>query len=245
MRFSFGKASLIFKIILANSLILVVAISFNVYWNSALHKGSIERLIQEKTTIILESVEGSVVRAMERQSHSDVQQALRHYGSFKGIWKIHIFRPDGTIMASSDEGEVNKKVENPDFYLKNRSFDREEVSRNRDGKRVREVISFHVYPIENQPKCFECHDRKTKVIDRLIRATAACCSFSLKVKRRFGVRELSDRARPSAEVKRARSTMESGGVMPVKTGFAGFIGSTISILIPKLWLMWSKMPLQI
>ncbi|HVP78285.1 MAG TPA: ATP-binding protein [Thermodesulfobacteriota bacterium] len=164
MRFSFGKASLIFKIILANSLILVVAISFNVYWNSALHKGSIERLIQEKTTIILESVEGSVVRAMERQSHSDVQQALRHYGSFKGIWKIHIFRPDGTIMASSDEGEVNKKVENPDFYLKNRSFDREEVSRNRDGKRVREVISFHVYPIENQPKCFECHDRKTKVI---------------------------------------------------------------------------------
>jgi len=79
MSFSLEKASLIFKILLANSLILVVAISFNVYWNSALHEGSIERLIQEKTKIILESVEGSVVRAMERQSHSDVQQAFQHY----------------------------------------------------------------------------------------------------------------------------------------------------------------------
>ena len=60
------KTSLFFKVVLVTSLILIFAISFNVYWNTALHEGSIERLTQEKAKIVAEFIEKNVIRAMER-----------------------------------------------------------------------------------------------------------------------------------------------------------------------------------
>ena len=52
MGFSFRTASLIFKVIFVTSVTLILAISFNVYWNTALHEGTIEKLTQEKAKII-------------------------------------------------------------------------------------------------------------------------------------------------------------------------------------------------
>jgi hypothetical protein len=168
MRFILRQTSLFFKVVLATSLILIFAISFNVYWNTALHEGSIERLTQEKAKIVSEFIEKNVIRAMEKGRHFEIHQVLQNFATYKGIWKIHVFRPDGTIMATTYEGELNKKVENVDFYLQNRYFEKEEALQNNAGKIVHEAIYYYVNPIQNRPECFQCHDKKNQVIGVLV-----------------------------------------------------------------------------
>jgi signal transduction histidine kinase len=162
------KISLFFKVVLVTSLILIFAISFNVYWNTALHEGSIERLTQEKAKIVAEFIEKNVIRAMEKGKHFEIHQVLQNFATYKGIWKIHVFRPDGTIMATTYEGELNKKVENVDFYLEKRYFEKEEALRNNAGKIVHEAVYYYVNPIQNKPECFQCHDKKNQVIGVLV-----------------------------------------------------------------------------
>ena len=162
------KTSLFIKVVLVTSLILIFAISFNVYWNTALHEGSIERLTQEKAKIVSEFIEKNVIRAMEKGRHFEIHRVLQNFATYKGIWKIHVFRPDGTIMATTYEGELNKKVENVDFYLKNRYFEKEEALQNNAGKIVHEAVYYYVNPIQNRPECFQCHDKKNQVIGVLV-----------------------------------------------------------------------------
>jgi len=168
MRFILRQTSLFFKVVFVTSLILIFAISFNVYWNTALHEGSIERLTQEKAKIVAEFVEKNVIRTMEKGRHFDIHRILQNFATYKGIWKIYIFRPDGTITATTYEGELNKKVENVDFYLKNRYFEKEEALRNNAGKTVHEAVYYYVNPIQNKPECFQCHDKKNQVIGVLV-----------------------------------------------------------------------------
>jgi len=170
MRLVFRKTSLFFKVIFIISVVLILAISFNVYWNAALHEGSVERLTQEKAKIVAEFIEANVIRAMEKGKHFEIHRVLQNFAAYKGIWKINLFRPDGTIVASTYEGELNKKVENVEFYLdlEKRSFEKEETFRNRAGEIVHEAVYYYVNPIRNNPECFHCHDKKNKVIGVLI-----------------------------------------------------------------------------
>jgi len=168
MRFILRQTSLFFKVVFVTSLILIFAISFNVYWNTALHEGSIERLTQEKAKIVAEFIEKNVIRAMEKGRHFEIHRVLQNFKTYKGIWKIHVFRPDGTIMATTYEGELNKKVENVDFYLKERYFEKEEALQNNAGKIVHEAVYYYVNPIQNRPECFQCHDKKNQVIGVLV-----------------------------------------------------------------------------
>ena len=168
MGFSFRTASLIFKVIFVTSVILILAISFNVYWNAALHEGTIEKLTQEKAKIISEFIEKNVIRAMEKGKHFEIHWVLQNYITYKGIWKINVFRPDGTIMATTDEGELNKRVEDVNFYLNNRSFVKEEAIRDKSNRWVYRPIYYYVNPIQNRPECFQCHDKKQKVVGILV-----------------------------------------------------------------------------
>ena len=168
MRLIFGKTSLFFKVIFITSVVLIFAISFNVYWNTALHEGSIERLTQEKTKIVAEFIEKNVIRAMEKGRHFDIHQILQNFATYRGIWKIHVFRRDGTIVATTYEGELNKKIENVEFYLEKRYFEKEEAFRNNAGEMVREAVYYYVNPIHNRPECFQCHDKKNQVIGVLV-----------------------------------------------------------------------------
>ena len=78
MRFIFRQTSLFFKVIFVASLILIFAISFNVWWNTSLHGSSIEKLTHEKTKIISEFIEENVVRAMEKGRHFDMHRILKN-----------------------------------------------------------------------------------------------------------------------------------------------------------------------
>jgi len=164
MRFPFGQTSLVFKVIFITSLILIFAISFNVWWNTSLHEASIEKLTHEKTKIISEFIEENVVRAMEKGRHFDMHRILRNFAVYRDVRKISLFSIDGTIKASTQEDELNRKVGDLEFYLKDHNFIREEKVQLKDGRIERERVYYFNSPILNRPECFQCHDKEKKII---------------------------------------------------------------------------------
>ena len=139
MRLIFGKTSLFFKVIFITSVVLIFAISFNVWWNTSLHGASIEKLTHEKTRIIAEFIEENVIRAMNKGRHFDMHRILKNYMVYKDIRKISIVSMDGIIRASTRDEELNKKIGDADFYLKDQHFIREEVIGPKDGRKEREI----------------------------------------------------------------------------------------------------------
>ena len=127
--------SLFFKVIFVTSLILILAISFNVWWNTSLHGASIEKLTHEKTKIIAEFIEENVIRAMEKGRHFDMHRILKNYIVYKDVRKIFLFSMDGIIRASTQDDELNKKVGDVEFYLKDRDFIREEMVQRKEWKK--------------------------------------------------------------------------------------------------------------
>src|SRR4030042_293583 len=127
MRSIFRQTSLFFKVIIVTSLILIFAISFNVWWNTNLHGASIEKLTHEKTKIISEFIEENVIRAMEKGRHFDMHRILRTFIVYKNIRNINLFNTDGTIKASTQDDDLDTKVGDVQFYLKNHQFIRDEV----------------------------------------------------------------------------------------------------------------------
>ncbi len=164
MSFSFRSVSLIFKVIFVTSVVLILAISLNVLLNTALHKSTIHKLTEEKTKIVAEFIEKNVIRDMEKGRHFEIPRVLKNYAGYRGIWKITVFRPDGTITASTAEAELHQKVENPEFYFHNKSFQREEIVRDEGGTQRREEIFYYVNPVLNHPECFQCHDKRKRVV---------------------------------------------------------------------------------
>jgi len=160
--------SLFLKLIMATSLILIVAISFNVWWNTSLHEASIERLTHEKTKIIAEFIEQNVVRAMERGRHFDMHQIIRNYVTYKEIRKIVLISQDGTVKASTRDEVLELKIQDADSFLKNQYFVREETVRLGGGKTEKERVFYFNNPIANRPECYQCHSQKNKVIGVLI-----------------------------------------------------------------------------
>ena len=164
MRFTLGQTSLVFKVIFITSLILIFAISFNVWWNTTLHEASIEKLTHEKTKIISEFIEENVIRAMEKGRHFDMHRILRNFAVYKDVRKISLFSIDGTIKASTQEDELNRKVGDLEFYLRDHHFIREEKVQLKDGRIERERVYYFNSPILNRPECFQCHDKEKKII---------------------------------------------------------------------------------
>lgn len=168
MRSILRSTSLFFKVIVATSLIVIVAISFNVWWNTNLHEASIERVTHEKTKIIAEFIENNVVRAMERGRHFDMHQILKNYATYKEIKKILLLSPDGTVKASTQDQDLNQRIRDVDSFLKDQYFVREEVVRLGDGKKEKERVFYFNNPIANRPECYLCHDKKNEMIGILI-----------------------------------------------------------------------------
>jgi signal transduction histidine kinase len=164
MRFVLRHTSLFFKVIFVTSLILILAISFNVWWNTSLQGASIETLTHEKTKIIAEFIEEDVIRAMEKGRHFDMHRILKNYLVYKDIRKIFIFSMDGIIKASTQDDELNKKVGDVEFYLKDHHFIREEMVQLKNGGKERERVYHFNTPILNRPECFQCHDKAKKII---------------------------------------------------------------------------------
>ncbi len=164
MRFILRHTSLFFKVIFVTSLILILAISFNVWWNASLHGASIEKLTHEKTKIISEFIEENVIRAMEKGRHFDMHRILKNYIVYKDVRKISLFSMDGIIRASTQNDELNKKVGDVEFYLKDHHFIREEMVQLKNGGKERERVYYYNTPILNRPECFQCHDKEKKII---------------------------------------------------------------------------------
>ncbi len=163
MIFPFRQPSLILKVIFITSLILILAISLSVWLNTQLHESSIKRHTYEKTKIISEFIEKNVIRSMEKGRHFEIHQILKNF-TYKGVWKITLFRPDGVIRASTHEEELNRKVGDVEYFLKNQYFTKEEMVERDNGRKKLERVYYLSSPILNHPECFQCHGSKEKIV---------------------------------------------------------------------------------
>lgn len=100
---------------------------------------------------------------MEKGRHFEIHHILKNF-TYNGVWKINVFKLDGTIRATTREEELNKIVDDVKFFLKNEYFIKEEVIRLDNGKKRYENIYYFNRPILNHPECYQCHDRKEKII---------------------------------------------------------------------------------
>lgn len=155
-----------FKVLFVTSIVLVVAISINAWWEIRLHEESIKTLTYQKTEIISEFIEKNVIRSMERGRHFEIHRILKNF-VYGGIWKIDVFTPDGIIKASTNDEELNKKVEILDLFTKRQFFIREETVRSAEGKRAQMRVYYFNRPILNKPECFQCHSQKQETIGTL------------------------------------------------------------------------------
>jgi signal transduction histidine kinase len=101
---------------------------------------------------------------MEKGRHFDMHSILRNFAVYKDVRKISLFSIDGTIKASTQEDELNKKAGDFEFYLRDHHFIREEMVQLKDGRRERERVYYFNTPILNRPECFQCHDKEKKII---------------------------------------------------------------------------------
>jgi hypothetical protein len=163
---------LIFKVILVTSIILILVISFNGWWNTTLHEVSIEKMTLEKTKIVLESVENNILRAMERGRHFDITRILQSFAVYRGIWKINILKPDGTIDFSTHPEDLGRRSGEIEHYLRNQYFIREETVRITNGKKEKERIYYYNKAIPNAPRCYPCHNQKENIIGVLTVASS-------------------------------------------------------------------------
>ncbi len=164
MSLFFRPTSLIFKIIITTSLILIIAISFVAWLDTRLHESHIKNLTYEKTKIISEFIEKNVIRAMEKGRHFDIHGLLKSFAVYRGIWKINLFSPDGVIKASTNSDELDKKIWDVEFFVKNQYFIREEMVHHESGRKGKERIYYFNQPILNKPECFQCHEAKKEMI---------------------------------------------------------------------------------
>jgi signal transduction histidine kinase len=164
MRSILRPTSLFFKVIVITSLILAFAVFFNIYLDTKIHEESIKRSTYEKARIIAEFIEKNVIRTMEKGKHFEIHRVLQNFATYPGIWKINVFTPDGTIIATTYEGELNKKVDHVDFFLESRSFIKEEISHDSGGRPKRERVYYYINPVVNKPECFQCHNLKDRVV---------------------------------------------------------------------------------
>ena len=165
MRLRIRSTSLLFKVIVSTSLILVIAISLRAWWNIKLHEETIKRLTYEKAKIVSEYIEKNVIQVMTAGKHFEIHKVLQSFsGAHKGIWKINISKPDGTIVASTFDKELNTNIGGVEFLLKIGSFVREESVLDDHGRPARENVYYVVNAISNKPECFECHSEKNKMI---------------------------------------------------------------------------------
>jgi signal transduction histidine kinase len=159
------QTSLVLRVILATSVVLITAISLTAWLNIRFHENHITRLTYERTKIIAEFIERNVIREMERGKHFNIHRILKNFAVYEGIWKINVFRPDGVVTASTRDEELKKNVgDDMDFYLKNRYFIRREDIRQANGRLKQERIYYYVNSISNHKECFQCHDRNQKIL---------------------------------------------------------------------------------
>jgi signal transduction histidine kinase len=164
MRYILRHTSLFFKVIFVTSLILIFAISFNVWWNTSLHQASIEKLTHEKTSIIAEFIERNVIRSMEKGRHFDMHRILKTFAVYKAVRRIRLASIDGTVKATTDEMELNKKIKGLESYLKDHRKTWDEIIEYEDGSRGKERVYYFNTTILNHPECFQCHGKENKVL---------------------------------------------------------------------------------
>jgi len=170
----FGR-SLRAKLLLFMGIILLLAIGVFAYVSIGIQKKQLMSNVVEEALRLSDIVEKTTQYSMIQNHREGVQRVIETVGSEKSIEKVRVFNGVGKIMVSSDQSEVGSFVDErlemcngcheaglgtrTDLSAKEKT----RIFRTKEGYRVLGTIN----PIHNEEACYDCHDKKTKVLGTL------------------------------------------------------------------------------
>jgi len=122
-----------------------------------------ERALEEvktKAIILTKAVKKAIVISMESGQVESLTSIFHTVGSLPGVEKMRVFNEEGIILYSARLDEIGKLTEELDYAIY-RSPERSAPFQSRDTGRRSFCM---VEPIENQPKCYGCHDKTQEVL---------------------------------------------------------------------------------
>jgi two-component system, NtrC family, sensor kinase len=170
----FGR-SLRAKLLLFMGIILLLAIGVFAYVSISIQKRQLMNNVVEEALRLSDIVKKTTQYSMIQNHREDVQRIIETVGSEKSIEKVRVFNGVGKIMVSSDQSEVGNFVDER-LETCNRCHkaglgartnlsakEKSRIFRLKDDYRVLGVIN----PIHNEEACYDCHDKKMKVLGTL------------------------------------------------------------------------------
>ncbi len=155
--------------------ILLLAIGVFAYVSISIQKRQLMNNVVEEALRLSDIVKKTTQYSMIQNHREDVQRIIETVGSEKSIEKVRVFNRVGRIMVSSDQSEVGMSVDEraetcnrcheaglgtrTDLSAKEKT----RIFRLKEDYRVLGVIN----PIYNEEACYDCHDKKIKVLGTL------------------------------------------------------------------------------
>ena len=150
-------SSLKSKIIIAVSAILAVTIGLGTWINIGYQRAQMEDALEDYVLIISNTIERSFRNAMLEGKSKEIQQMLEAVGGYHNIQEVKIFSPNGVILKSSERLTIGRQVDpsTQKWFLEERF--------KKPIKRRKEGIFSVLFPLENEPRCFQCHGSTVKL----------------------------------------------------------------------------------
>ncbi len=150
-------SSLKSKIIIAVSAILAVTIGLGTWINIGYQRAQMEDALEDYVLIISNTIERSFRNAMLEGKSKEIQQMLEAVGGYHNIQEVKIFSPNGVILKSSERLTIGRQVDpsTQKWFLEDRF--------KKPIKRRKEGIFSVLFPLENEPRCFQCHGSTVKL----------------------------------------------------------------------------------
>ncbi|MHB8173693.1 MAG: HD domain-containing phosphohydrolase [Nitrospirota bacterium] len=113
--------------------------------------------VENNLRLLSNTIESSLVDAMERGQRQEVQRSLELIGKNKNIPDVRIFGVNRIILSSSNPAEIGKPVDSENYAKYKEAVNT--FIFNKDGQNK----LFLVKPILNRPACYGCHIKEQRV----------------------------------------------------------------------------------
>jgi two-component system NtrC family sensor kinase len=145
-------SSLKSKIIISVSAILAVTIGLGTWINVRYQQAHMEAALEDNLLIISNMIERSITNAMLSGRNREIQHILEAVGGYHNIQEVKIFSPDGVILTSSKRSMIGSRIDAATRKWFDAGRFKEPIKRRDQG------IFSVLFPIDNNKRCFHCHD---------------------------------------------------------------------------------------
>jgi signal transduction histidine kinase len=159
------------KIMAAVGVILLASVALLVFFIAQTHENQLLRQAILYTSRMSDMAEKGVRQEMLQHKRNEIMNIFDDFTQEDELEKIRLYDKEGIVVLSTDKSEINAKINmrhemcvkchiSSSPLVLPATLERGRIFQGDDGDRRLAVIA----PIYNAPPCYECHDKKQKVL---------------------------------------------------------------------------------